>query len=168
MKKIKIVFIATLLCSIPAINIITFDDIAYSNPAINPDIGKSAEIKADPESEIAPVLDAGFIQFEATAYCDLGITFSGVYVQRGIVAGDPRILPIGSVIEVSAGDYSGIFLVLDTGRLIKGEIIDIFIPDYEEAVQFGRQQVGIKVIRYGWRPENIMAENFPDYLSIPG
>ncbi len=105
------------------------------------------------------VSDSDFIGFEATAYSDLGITFSGVYVQRGIVAADPRVLPIGSVIEVSAGDYSGIYTVMDTGGVIKGDIIDIFMPDYEEAVQFGRQNVKIRIIRKGW---------IPDYESDPG
>jgi len=112
---------------------------------------ESAEIKVTPE--VTPEVDTDFIQFEATAYCDMGITFSGVYVQRGIVAGDPRILPIGSVIEVQAGRYSGIFTVLDTGRLIKGKVIDLWLPEYEEAIQFGRQLVMVKVIRHGWNPE---------------
>ena len=112
---------------------------------------ESAEIEVTPE--VTPEVDTDFIQFEATAYCDMGITFSEVYVQRGIVAGDPRVLPIGSVIEVQAGRYSGVFVVLDTGRLIKGHILDIWLPEYEEAIQFGRQQVKVKVIRYGWNPE---------------
>lgn len=122
---------------------------------------KSAEIETISNHEIPDeeISDGDFIGFEATAYCDLGITFSGVYVQRGIVAADPRVLPIGSVIEVSAGDYSGIYTVMDTGGVIKGEIIDIFMPDYEEAVQFGRQGVKIKIIRKGW---------IPDYESDPG
>ena len=92
---------------------------------------------------------------EATAYCDFGITHSGVLVQRGIVAADPRILPIGSVIEVTAGDYSGIYTVMDTGGVVKGRIIDIYVPDYEEAIQFGRQTVGVRVIRRGWHPDQI-------------
>ena len=119
---------------------------------------KTAEIMiTEVTAQVAAEVTAQVHNFEATAYCDHGITFSGVYVQRGIVAADPRILPIGSVIEVQAGDYSGIFSVLDTGRLIKGNIIDIFMPDYEEAIQFGRQQVTVKVIRLGWNPDYQMA-----------
>jgi 3D (Asp-Asp-Asp) domain-containing protein len=95
--------------------------------------------------------------FEATAYCDFGLTYSGVLVHRGIVAADPRILPIGSVIEVSAGDYSGVYTVMDTGGVVKGEIIDIYMPDYEEAIQFGRQSVGVRVIRHGWQPVQLPA-----------
>jgi len=112
-----------------------------------------AEVTLEMTPEVAPEVH----NFEATAYCDLGITFSGVYVQRGIVASDPHVLPIGSIIEVEAGRYSGIFTVLDTGRLIKGNIIDIWMGDYEEAIQFGRQQVTVKVIRLGWNPDYQMA-----------
>lgn len=106
-----------------------------------------------PEMELPEPQIADYRQFEATAYCDYGITFSGVLVQRGIVAADPRILPIGSVIEVSAGHYSGIYMVMDTGGKVEGEIIDIYMPDYEEAIQFGRQPVVLRVLRHGWLSE---------------
>ena len=38
--------------------------------------------------------------FEATAYCRGRLTASGVSVRAGIAAADPKILPIGSVIQV--------------------------------------------------------------------
>jgi len=107
--------------------------------------------------ETGPPEDPLYEVFEATAYCDFGLTYSGVLVHRGIVAADPRVLPIGSVIEVSAGDYSGIYTVMDTGGVVKGEIIDIYMPDYEEAIQFGRQSVGVRVIRRGWQPVQLPA-----------
>lgn len=94
-----------------------------------------------------------FNEFEATAYCVSGITYSGVAVRRGIVAADPEILPIGSVIEIQAGDYSGVYTVMDTGAVIKGRLIDIYMPEYEEAIQFGRQKVRVRVIRHGWQPD---------------
>ena len=94
-----------------------------------------------------------FERFEATAYCVYGVTYSGVRVERGIVAADPSVLPIGSVIEVVADHYSGIYTVMDTGGLIKGRIIDIYMPDYEEAIQFGRQQVRLRILRKGWAPD---------------
>ncbi len=49
---------------------------------------------------------------------------------------------------------SGIYQVLDTGGLIKGKIIDIFIPSYEKCMEFGRRIVKIKVLRYGFHNEN--------------
>jgi 3D (Asp-Asp-Asp) domain-containing protein len=97
------------------------------------------------------------MMFEATAYCDHGITKSGVPVETGIVAADPRVLPLGSLIRVENTQYSGVYRVMDTGGLIKGKIIDIFIPSREKALQFGRRQVEITVLRYGYpRPNYAM------------
>ena len=97
--------------------------------------------------------DSGYRDFVATAYCIKGITRSGVRVRRGIVAADPSRIPLGSVIQVRAGSYSGIYRVLDTGSAIKGEIIDIYVPDYNEAVRFGRKRVQLRVLRHGWDRE---------------
>ena len=121
----------------------------------NPGLGSKSSSQAAEEYTGLQVEEPLYEVFEATAYCDFGITYSGVLVHRGIVAADPKVLPIGSVIEVSAGDYSGIYTVMDTGGVVKGEIIDIYMPDYEEAIQFGRQSVGVRVIRLGWQPSEI-------------
>ena len=88
--------------------------------------------------------------FKATAYCIKGITKSGVPVAPGHVAADPRIIPLGSMIYVESPLMSGIYQVTDTGRLIKGKIIDIFIPSYGKSIEFGRRNVRVKVLRYGY------------------
>lgn len=95
---------------------------------------------------------AGWLDFSATAYCNFGITKSGVWVQRGIIAIDPDIIPLGSIVEVEAGKYTGLYLALDTGLLIQGPIIDIYMPTVGEAVEFGRQRVKLRIIRRGWAP----------------
>lgn len=89
--------------------------------------------------------------FRATAYSLRGRTASGNYVRRGIVAADPRVLPLGSVVHVTAGSWSGVYTVHDTGGVIKGNIIDVWVPSTKEAMQFGRRRVTIKVLRYGNR-----------------
>jgi 3D (Asp-Asp-Asp) domain-containing protein len=90
------------------------------------------------------------VEFQATAYCDSGITKSGVHTSAGLVAADPKVLPLGSLIHVESPDYPGIYQVMDTGRLVKGKIIDIFLPTLESAVEFGRQRVRVTVLRYGF------------------
>ncbi|HEY2931378.1 MAG TPA: 3D domain-containing protein [Acidobacteriota bacterium] len=92
-------------------------------------------------------------EFMATAYSDYGITASGVLVSTGIIAADPNVLPMGSIIEIDAGKYSGIYTVMDTGAAVKGEKIDIFIPDYDEALRFGSRKVAVKILRRGWNPK---------------
>ena len=90
--------------------------------------------------------------FEATAYCTSGITASGVWVQRGILAVDPQVIPIGSIVELRAGAYSGLYTAMDTGSAIRDRLVDIYMPSWEEAVQFGRQRIHLRVIRPGWNP----------------
>ena len=88
--------------------------------------------------------------FEATAYCDYGFTASGVYVRDGIVAGDPRVLPLGSVIDVKIGDEVRFDQqVMDTGGKVKGYIVDIWMPTCEEAIQFGNPEVKVRVKKLG-------------------
>ncbi|NIW35238.1 MAG: hypothetical protein GWN32_01235 [Gemmatimonadetes bacterium] len=88
--------------------------------------------------------------FEATAYCDYGFTASGVWVREGIVAGDPRVLPLGSVIDIRVdGDVLGGYEVMDTGGKVEGYVIDIWMSTCEEATEFGRRQVRVRVRKKG-------------------
>ncbi len=88
--------------------------------------------------------------FEATAYCVTGITKSGAKVAPGHVAADPKVIPLGSMIYVDSPLMGGIYQVLDTGEMVKGKIIDIFIPSYQDCVDFGRRAVKVQVLRYGF------------------
>ena len=88
--------------------------------------------------------------FEATAYCITGISRSGAEIRPGHVAADPRVIPLGSMIYVDSPLMGGIYQVLDTGELVKGKIIDIFIPSYEQCKEFGRRAVKVQVLRYGF------------------
>lgn len=98
----------------------------------------------------APEPTPGKRTFSATAYSIEGTTASGVETRPGIVAADPRVLPIGSRIRVlDAGSYSGTYTVADTGRAIKGAEIDIYIPDASEARRFGRRSVQVEVLKQG-------------------
>ncbi|HYP27162.1 MAG TPA: 3D domain-containing protein [Blastocatellia bacterium] len=84
--------------------------------------------------------------FHATAYCLKGRTASGQYTRRGVIAADPRVLPIGTVVQIQAGRYTGTYTVLDTGGRIKGRKIDVYVPTYDEARRFGRQRIQVKVL----------------------
>jgi 3D (Asp-Asp-Asp) domain-containing protein len=89
------------------------------------------------------------IGFVATAYCENGITKSGVPVAEGIVAADEHVLPLGSWIQVDSPSYSGVYHVMDTGRLVRGKKIDIYIPSLTKAIKFGVKQVRVTVLKYG-------------------
>lgn len=86
----------------------------------------------------------------ATAYSDHGITASGEYTHRHIVAADPDVLPLGTRIQIGrAGQYSGEYVVADTGAKIVGKRLDIYMPSEAAAVKFGVRRVRVKVIALG-------------------
>jgi 3D (Asp-Asp-Asp) domain-containing protein len=85
----------------------------------------------------------------ATAYSLRGRTASGKYVSKGIIAADPRVLPLGSRVRLHAGGYSGEYLVADTGGKIRGRRIDIWTPSSREAMRFGRRTIKLTVLSYG-------------------
>ena len=89
--------------------------------------------------------------YVATAYSLKGRTASGRMVSRGLIAADPRVLPLGSRVRLEVPGYHGEYLVADTGGLIKGKRIDIWIPSSREAMQFGRRTVKLTVLSYGAR-----------------
>ncbi len=84
--------------------------------------------------------------FTATAYCLKGRTALGHGVRRGIIAADPRVLRLGSRVNLGAGAYSGQYLVSDTGGAVRGRRIDIWVPSCAEARRFGRRTVTIGVL----------------------
>jgi 3D (Asp-Asp-Asp) domain-containing protein len=94
------------------------------------------------------------LRVTATAYCQDGKTTSGATTRSGIVAADPRVLPVGSVVRVETpAAYAGIYTVMDTGGAIDGRMLDIFMPDCARAKKFGRQTLRIHVLRRGWDPK---------------
>ena len=84
--------------------------------------------------------------YVATAYSLRGRTASGRMVAKGLIAADPRHLPLGSRVRLQAGAYSGEYLVADTGTLVRGKRIDIWTPTSREAMRFGRRVVKLTVL----------------------
>lgn len=92
--------------------------------------------------------------FTATAYCKGTTTASGVGVRTGIAASDPALLPVGSVVNITAGDakYNGVYTIMDTGPRVLGRLVDLYMWSCHEALDFGRQQIELTVLRLGWSP----------------
>jgi 3D (Asp-Asp-Asp) domain-containing protein len=106
------------------------------------------------ETSAMPVPGAR-LRFEATAYCTGAVTASGVWPRTGVAAADPTLLPVGSVIlVVSEPQYSGIYTIMDTGPMVQGRHIDIYMWSCPEAHRFGRRSVEVTVLRLGWSPRS--------------
>ena len=94
--------------------------------------------------------------FTLTAYCRGTKTAAGTKVTGGIVAADPGVLPIGSVVRIFGVDarYDGVYTVLDTGKKVRGRLIDVYVKDCSEAVRFGRRTAQVATLRKGWDPRS--------------
>ena len=99
-----------------------------------------------PAAKLVDVIEKPTETYSATAYSLRGRTASGQYVTRGLIAADPRHLPLGTRVRLDAGPWSGEYLVADTGGAIKGRKIDIWTPSTREALQFGRRNVKLTVL----------------------
>ena len=75
-----------------------------------------------------------------------GITANGNKVKKGIVAVDTRVLPFGSIIYIEG---VGVFTADDTGGDIKGNRIDIYMENLDDAIKFGRQFKKVYVLKKG-------------------
>jgi 3D (Asp-Asp-Asp) domain-containing protein len=80
-----------------------------------------------------------------------GITASGYSVLTNggfMVAADPRVLPLGSLVSVPGYDGGAVVPVLDTGGAIKGDRLDVLYPTHEVAMCWGIQDVDVVVWEY--------------------
>lgn len=87
--------------------------------------------------------------YTATAYAFRGRTATGQKVAKGIIAADPRVLPMGTRVRLDAGTWSGEYTVADTGGAIRGKRIDVWVPTTREACNFGRRKIKLTVLSYG-------------------
>lgn len=69
-------------------------------------------------------------------------TATGTGVYKGIVAVDPRVIPLGTRMYI---DGYGSAVAADTGGAIKGNRIDLGFSTYGEAIQFGRRSVVVHI-----------------------
>ena len=72
-----------------------------------------------------------------------GITATGTRVRPGVVAVDPRVIPLGSTLWVEGYGYAR---AEDTGGAIKGNRIDLFFETKAEAFRWGRRTVKAYIV----------------------
>ena len=93
-------------------------------------------------------MEEQWFEMEATAYTDdvesqgkwVGQTASGMKPQVGVVAVDPKVIPLGTKLYVEG---YGEAIAGDTGGAIKGMRIDVFLPDKDSCMKWGRRKVKV-------------------------
>ena len=114
-----------------------------------------AQAAAAPKKAAAPAAAPSSgreIYVSATAYTAFcagcsGITATGINLKANpglkVIAVDPNVIPLGSKVWVEGYGYA---VAGDTGGAIKGNKIDLFMPDKSDALAFGRKQVKVKIL----------------------
>ena len=85
------------------------------------------------------------VTFEATAYTWTGCrTATGPWPSRGMVAVDPRVIPLGTELHIEG---YGSAVAADTGGAIQGQKIDLYMDSEHECLQWGRRKVEVQIRR---------------------
>jgi len=117
------------------------------------------DIKNDNSLESADVFPGQVLEVEATAYTHVetpgvadingtgdGITATGLTVGRGVAAVDPSVIPLHSLLYIDGYGYA---IAEDVGGAVKGKRIDLFYESKDDALEFGRQDIEVKIVRIG-------------------
>lgn len=78
-----------------------------------------------------------------------GQSATGIPLQKGVIAVDPKVIPLGSRVYVEAIDGSwsyGYAVAGDTGGAIKGNRVDLLYPTKSECYEFGRRSCRVYVL----------------------
>lgn len=70
-------------------------------------------------------------------------TATGAIAQRGVIAVDPSVIPLGTRVYVDGYGYA---VAADTGGVIKGNKIDLCFDTRAESLQFGRRTVNVYIL----------------------
>ena len=82
--------------------------------------------------------------FELTAYCYGNITATGTTpTANRTIAVDPKVIPLGRKVYIEG---YGTYIAEDTGGVVKGNIIDIYIPGYDNCINFGRRTAKVYLL----------------------
>ncbi|MCX7842971.1 MAG: 3D domain-containing protein [Clostridia bacterium] len=78
-----------------------------------------------------------------------GITYTGIKARKGIIAVDPKVIPLGTKVYVEVAgntpDY-GYALAADIGGAIKGDLIDIYLDDQHTVDAWGVKRVKVYIL----------------------
>ncbi|MGP3749688.1 3D domain-containing protein [Bacillus sp. 3A_MP1] len=106
------------------------------------------------ENDDARTLDIEFSAYVAncTEGCT-GRTKTGVDVKQSIfykgyrvIATDPSIIPLNSVVLIKVGGSSFKAIAIDTGGAIVGNKVDLLVSNEQDAINFGRQHGTVSII----------------------
>lgn len=106
-----------------------------------------SKVESNKQANVAKELTMTATAYTASCAGCSGITATGINLKANpnqkVISVDPNVIPLGSKVWVEG---YGEAIAGDTGGAIKGNKIDIFIPTKQEALNWGRKTVTVKVL----------------------
>ncbi len=135
----------------PINQIVSYGTTSYYRPDANYTLSEAEQTITLSDGIVLHYSDV--VEVKATAYTTEGqtnkITKSGAVARYGIIAVDPKVIPLGTELFVVASDGSWVYgyaVAGDTGGFIKGNRIDLFYDTKDECITFGRQDATVYVL----------------------
>lgn len=120
-----------------------------------------AESEKKKQQESKNTYESNWMTFEAsyfTAKCtgcsgftklEIDVRNTIYYKGMRIVAVDPSVIPLGSVVEIQTSYDTFTAFAGDTGGAIKGRKLDVLVSSKKEAIALGRHNVKVRIISKG-------------------
>ncbi|MDU0074876.1 MULTISPECIES: 3D domain-containing protein [Bacillus] len=81
-----------------------------------------------------------------TTRTGVDVTQSIYYKGYRVIATDPSVIPLNSIVEVSIGRKTFKAIAIDTGGAIVGNKVDLLVATERDAINFGKQNGTISII----------------------
>lgn len=111
------------------------------------EIKKNKKVKSSQTSRAMSFAHRKVMNMRATAYAAEDFkhsrTATGTRAVRGVVAVDPRVIPLGTKLYIEGYGYA---VAADTGSAIKGNIIDLCMTTRKECKKWGRKKVKVYIL----------------------
>lgn len=108
----------------------------------------SGEVETTTTTNVVQEIEVSSTAYTANCAGCSGVTSTGVNLAQNpdqkVIAVDPNIIPLGTKVYVEGYGYA---TAADTGGAIQGNKIDVFIPSRQEALNWGRKQVTVQILK---------------------
>jgi 3D (Asp-Asp-Asp) domain-containing protein len=81
----------------------------------------------------------------------IGVDVTNTIYYKGyrIIATDPRVIPLHSIVKIQTKNETYIAYAADTGGKIKNNLVDVLVSSRNEALRLGRQHATVTILKEG-------------------
>lgn len=159
-----------------------------SVPQVEPEVGKRYATQGPDPNPRFVLRATGYNSLPSQTNSEPFITATGARTRWGIIAVSrdllSRDIPYGSLVRIkdlgsynngrgygqyqSMLDEQGLFVVEDTMNRRKTQQIDVWFPEYNQAINWGMRRVELEIVRYGRHgPVLDHASHVQDLAAVP-